>query len=251
MLKKILKGTFTPDESENTISSFDQIGDIIIVRIPDSLLSKKNLIGETLLKEVKIARSVFYQASPVAGDFRIRNLELIAGENKTRTEYKEFGIKFWVDVEKAFFSPRLSNERERIANFVQAGEIVVNMFGGIGMFSIMIAKRKKCTVYSIDINPFAVKLCEENITLNKLEGEVISIQGDASQIIASRLENKSDRTLMLLPEKSINRWSAAPYHCSSSTSAASAWSRAASKSPAMRATLAAWLWSWATSGWSP
>jgi tRNA (guanine37-N1)-methyltransferase len=202
MLKKILKDTFTPDESENTISSFDQIGDIIIVRIPDSLLSKKNLIGETLLNEVKIARSVFYQASPVEGDFRIRNLELIAGENKTRTQYKEFGIKFCVDVEKAFFSPRLSNERERISNLVQAGEIVVNMFGGIGMFSIMIAKRKKCTVYSIDINPFAVKLCEENITLNKLEGEIISIQGDASQIIASRLENKSDRTLMLLPEKS-------------------------------------------------
>jgi len=202
MLKKSLENILTLQESEELISSFDQIGDIIIVRIPDSLLSKKKLIGETLLKEVKIARSVFYQASPVEGDFRTRNLEILAGEDKTETEYKEFGCKFTVDVENAFFSPRLSTEGERIANLVQDGETIVNMFAGVGMFSIMIAKKKKCTVYSIDINPVASNLCEKNIKSNKLAGNIISINGDASQIIQKQLENKSDRTLMLLPERS-------------------------------------------------
>ncbi len=202
MLKKALENILTSQESQELISSFDQIGDIIIVRIPDSLLAKKKLIGETLLNEVKIAKSVFYQASAVEGDFRTRNLEILAGEDKTETEYKEFGCKFTVDVENAFFSPRLSTERERIANLVQDGETIVNMFAGVGMFSIMIAKKKKCTVYSIDINPIAAKLCEKNIIANKLAGNVISINGDASQIIQEQLENKSDRTLMLLPERS-------------------------------------------------
>jgi tRNA (guanine37-N1)-methyltransferase len=202
MLKKALENILTSQESQDLISSFDQIGDIIIVRIPDSLLAKKKLIGETLLNEVKIAKSVFYQASPVEGDFRTRNLENLAGENKTETEYKEFGCKFTVDVENAFFSPRLSTERERIANLVQEGETIVNMFAGVGMFSIMIAKKKKCTVYSIDINPVAAKLCEKNITSNKLAGNVISINGEASQVIQEQLKNKSDRTLMLLPERS-------------------------------------------------
>jgi len=202
MLKRTLENILTPQESQEFISSFDQIGDIIIVRIPDSLLTKKKLIGEALLNEVKIAKSVFYQASAVEGDFRTRNLEILAGENKTETEYKEFGCKFTVDVENAFFSPRLSTERERIANLVQDGETVLNMFAGVGMFSIMIAKKKRCTVYSIDINPVAAKLCEKNITSNKLAGKVISINGDASQIIQEQLENKSDRTLMLLPERS-------------------------------------------------
>lgn len=202
MLKRALENILTSQESQELISSFDQIGDIIIVRIPDSLLAKKKLIGETLLNEVKIAKSVFYQASAVEGDFRTRNLEILAGEDKTETEYKEFGCKFTVDVENAFFSPRLSTERERIANLVQDGEIIVNMFAGVGMFSIMIAKKKKCTVYSIDINPIAAKLCEKNIIANKLAGNVISINGDASQIIQEQLENKSDRTLMLLPERS-------------------------------------------------
>ena len=202
MLKKSLENILTSQESQELISSFDQIGDIIIVKIPNSLLTKKKLIGETLLNEVKIAKSVFYQASAVEGDFRTRNLEILAGEDRTETEYKEFGCKFTVDVENAFFSPRLSTERERIANLVQDGEIVVNMFAGVGMFSIMIAKKKRCTVYSIDINPVATKLCEKNIISNKIAGNIISINGDASQVIQEQLKNKSDRTLMLLPERS-------------------------------------------------
>lgn len=202
MLKRALENVLSEKESDELISAFDQIGEIIIVRIPDSLLSKKKIIGEALLNDVKIVRSVFYQASAVSGDFRTRDLEILAGEDNTETEYKEFGCRFTVDVENAFFSPRLSTERGRIADLVQDGEIVTNMFAGIGMFSVMAAKKKKCTVFSIDINPVASKLCEVNIGLNKLAGDIISINGDAAEIIKEQLINKSDRTLMLLPERS-------------------------------------------------
>jgi tRNA (guanine37-N1)-methyltransferase len=202
MLKKALEDVLTEKESNELISAFDQIGEIIIVRIPDSLLAKKKIIGKALLDEVKIVRSVFYQASAVEGEFRTRSLEILAGEDNTETEYKEFGCRFTVDVENAFFSPRLSTERDRIGNLVQNGEVVNNMFAGIGMFSIIAAKKKKCTVYSLDINPAASKLCETNIGLNKLAGNIISINGDASEIIKEQLMNKSDRTLMLLPERS-------------------------------------------------
>jgi len=202
MLKKALENVLSEKESEDLFSAFDQIGDIIIVRIPDSLLSKKKIIGETLLEQVKTAKSVFYQSSSVEGDFRTRDLEILAGVDKTETEYKEFGCRFIVDVEKAFFSPRLSTERDRIAELVQDGEIVINMFGGVGMFSIVAAKRKKCIVYNIDINPIAAKLCEKNIKLNKLVGKVVSIHGDAAQIIEEQFRDQGDRVLMLLPERS-------------------------------------------------
>lgn len=202
MLKKALKEVLTLQEREELFSAFDQIGNIIIIRIPDSLISKKKIIGETLLKEIKTARSVFYQSSDVKGDYRTRKLELLAGENSTLTMYKEHGCVFFVDVEKTFFSPRLSTERERIANLVKDGETVVNMFAGIGMFSIMIAKKKNATVYSIDINPIAHQLCVKNISKNKLQGKVIPINGDAKNVINNELKDVSDRTLMLLPERS-------------------------------------------------
>ncbi len=202
MLKKALEGILSEKEGLELFSAFDQIGEIIIVRIPDSLLPKKKMIGEALLENVHPAKSVFYQATPVEGDFRTRNLEILAGDDNTETEYKEYGCRFKVDVEKAFFSPRLSTERDRIAQMIQDGETMINMFGGVGMFSIIAAKKKKCTVYNIDLNPYAAKLCEENIKLNKLAGKVISIHGDAAQVVKEQLQDAGDRTLMLLPERS-------------------------------------------------
>jgi len=202
MLKRVLQDVFSEKESEQLISAFDQIGDIIIVRIPDSLVSKKEIIGKTLLEQVSTAKSIFYQSSPVEGDFRTRQLEVIGGEDKTQTEYKENGCRFIVDVEKAFFSPRLSTERERIAGLVKEGEVIINMFGGVGMFSLLAAKETACTVYNIDINPVAAQLCKENVQINKLKGEVISLNGDATQIINEQLAGKADRVLMLLPERS-------------------------------------------------
>ena len=202
MLKEAVAGILSETEIEELYGAFDQIGDIIILRIPDSLVSKKETIGKVLLEKVKTAKSVFYQSSPVSGDFRTRELELLAGEDKTETKYKEHGCRFIVDVEKAFFSPRLSTERDRIANLIQDGETVINMFGGVGMFSIIAAKKKKCTVYNIDINPNATRLCEKNINLNKLVGKVESITGDATKIIEEKLTGVGDRVLMLLPERS-------------------------------------------------
>jgi len=202
MLKRVLQDVLSQEENEELISAFDQIGDIIIVRIPDSLISKKQIIGKTLLEQVSTANSIFYQSSPVEGDFRTRKLEIIAGEDKTQTEYKENGCRFIVDVEKAFFSPRLSTERERIAGLVKDGEVIINMFGGVGMFSLLAAKNTACTVYNIDLNPVASQLCKENIQINKLKGEVISLNGDATKVINEQLVGKADRVLMLLPERS-------------------------------------------------
>jgi tRNA (guanine37-N1)-methyltransferase len=202
MLKQAMASILTAEETDDLFGAFDQIGNIIILRIPDSLLSKKKLIGQVLLEKVKTAKSVFYQSSPVEGDYRIRRLELLAGEDRTETEYKEHGCRFKVDVEKTFFSPRLATERLRIADLIQDGEIIINMFGGIGMFSIVAAKKKKCHVYNIDINPYAAKLCSENILLNKLKGNIDSLEGDAVEIIEKKLYNTGDRILMLLPERS-------------------------------------------------
>ena len=202
MLKKALENILSDEDTKDLVSAFDQIGDIIIVRIPDSLISKKKIIGKTLLEQVKTAKTVFHQSSPVEGDFRTRNLELLEGDEKTETEYRENGCRFIVDVEKAFFSPRLSTERERIANLVNDNDVIINMFGGVGMFSILAARTKSCTVYNIDINPMASKLCEENIKLNKLKGSVISLNGDATEIINEQLQDTADRVLMLLPERS-------------------------------------------------
>lgn len=201
MLKRELAGVLPASELGMLWSAFDQVGGIIIVRIPGSLEHRKRLIGRTLLERAGSARSVFAQSSPVGGEHRTRGLELLAGEDSTLTEHRENGCRLLVDVEKAFFSPRLSTERMRVAGACSDGETVLNMFGGVGAFSLAAARARRCTVYSIDINPEAARLCGLNAARNRLGGRVVSVAGEAASI-ASGMRGSAARTLMVLPERS-------------------------------------------------
>lgn len=202
MLKDALASRLAPPDLNLIFSAFDMVGDIVILKIPEHLMQKKQIIGDTILSNVKTAKSVFIQTSAVKGDFRLRSLEFLAGENKTETEYKEHGCRFKVDIVKAYFSPRLSSERLRVAKMVCDNEVVTNMFGGIGTYSILIAKMNKtCVVYNVDSNPDAVNLCEFNAKLNKVQDRVISIFGDAVHVIETKLSGSSSRVLMPLPER--------------------------------------------------
>ena len=202
MLKQVLGSTLTPEETAQVYSAFDQIGDIVIIKIPDELMPKKKLIADAILANVKTAKTVFAQVSPVRGDYRVRDLELIAGENRTITEYKEHACRFKVDVAKTYFSPRLSTERQRIAGMVGENETIVNMFAGVGTYSVVIAKANKtCRVYSIDSNSAASELDRINAKLNKVQDRVFSICGDAVEVIKDSLAGQADRVLMPLPER--------------------------------------------------
>jgi tRNA (guanine37-N1)-methyltransferase len=202
MLKQVLGSILTPEETAQVYSAFDQIGDIIIVKIPDELMPKKKLIADAILANVKTAKAVFAQVSPVRGNFRMRDLEFIAGENRTVTEYKEHGCQFKVDVAKMYFSPRLSTERQRIAEMVGDNETIVNMFAGVGTYSVVIAKANKtCRVYSIDSNAAASELDKINAKLNKVQDRIISIHSDAAKVIKEQLVGQADRVLMPLPER--------------------------------------------------
>ena len=202
VLKTILKEILPPEDISKLCSAFDIIGSIIILKIPDSLNSKKQIIADTILTNVKSAKSVFAQTSAVQGDYRIRRLEHLAGDNSVITEYKEYGCRFKVDVAKTYFSPRLSTERMRVSKMIKDNEIITNMFAGVGTYSILIAKNNKsCKVYSIDSNPIANELAVINAKLNKVQGQVIPICGDAREVIIRQLKGTSTRVLMPLPEK--------------------------------------------------
>lgn len=202
MLKEVLRSVLSPEETSQVYSAFDQIGSIVIIKIPDALLPRRLVIAQAIIDNIKTAKSVFAQVSAVQGDFRVRDLEFLAGENTTLTEYKEHGCRFKVDVAKTYFSPRLSTERERIADMVQDNETIINMFAGVGTYSIVIAKANKtCRVYSIDSNVVAAELCAINARLNKVQDRVESICGDAAKIIRDKFVGSADRILMPLPER--------------------------------------------------
>jgi len=201
-LRDILSNKLKPRELGLIFKSYDIIGDIAIIKVPEPLRKRKEIIAEAVLQTHKRVKTVLQQTSPISNEFRLRKLEWVVGKKKTETVYREYGCVFKVDIEKCYFSPRLSYERMRIAQRVQPGEVVVNMFAGVGCYSILIAKHAKATkIYSIDLNPDAVRYMLDNVLLNKVQNQVVVIQGDAKNVIQQTLKNMVDRVLMPLPER--------------------------------------------------
>ncbi len=202
-LRKALSENFPPEALPHVYNSYDVVGDIAIIRSAKADMFCRD-IAEIIMKTRKNVRTVLAQISPVSGDFRIRKLEYVAGEDKTNTIHKESCCIFLVDVAECYFSPRLSYERARIAKQVKDGEILVNMFAGVGCFSLLIAKHSGAQkIYSIDVNPMAVHLMQHNIRMNQAWGRIVPILGDAKEVIEKRLNHVADRILMPLPEKAL------------------------------------------------
>jgi tRNA (guanine37-N1)-methyltransferase len=199
-----LQNKLPPHLSASLPQALDLVGDISIVEVPVGLEAYENLIGETILKTHRNIRTVLAKASAVSGIYRLREFRFIAGEHKTQTVYKEFGCQYRIDIAKAYFSPRLSHEHQRVASVVKTGETVVDLFAGVGPFSVLIAKENpKTKVYAVDINPEAFELLRNNIRLNRVENQVSTVLGDARKIAATKLKGLADHVIMNLPETAI------------------------------------------------
>ena len=197
--------------------SYDIIGDIAIVEIDDveslderESILLKNKIARVLTLVNKNVKSVYEKKGKIKGSYRLRELQHIFGEKKTKTTHKENNCIFNLDISQVFFTPRLVFERKRIASSnIQEKEIIVDLFSGVGPFSIQIAKNYDVTIHSFDVNPRAYEQLKENISLNKIKGEIFPHNIDVKKLTTSTnelgvsLKNKVDRVIMNLPEKSI------------------------------------------------
>jgi tRNA (guanine37-N1)-methyltransferase len=204
-LTQALQDKLPADLLASVPQAFDLIGDIVVIDIPPQLKPYQNIIGEAILQTQKNVTTVLSKASDISGIFRVRDYDYIAGEHKTQTIHREFGCQYHVDIAKAYFSPRLSHEHERVAAQVKDGETVADLFAGVGPFSVLIGKRNPTVkVYAVDLNPDAVNLLKLNVRDNKVEGRVLPILGDAREIAQTKLKATGDRVIMNLPETAIN-----------------------------------------------
>jgi len=203
-LMDVLEDKLSPHLLASLPHAIDFVGDIAIVEIPPELEDHKKTIGEAILKTRKHVGTVLVKSGAVGGVYRLREFEVVAGVEKTETIHREHGCVYHVDLAKAYFSPRLSYEHERVASQVKEGETVIDMFAGVGPFSILIAKkRENVRVYAIDVNPDAIDYLKRNVAVNRVEKKVVPILGDARQVVGGSLVGVADRVIMNLPERAI------------------------------------------------
>lgn len=175
--------------------SFEVIGDIAVM---DADQTEAGKVARALMDFRKSIKVVLGATGPVSGEFRIRGFAVLAGENRTHTIHTEYGCRYNLDLAKVYFSPRLATERKRVADMVKRGQCVVDLFTGVGPFSILIGKSVPgSTVVAVDKNPEAVKFLKENVQLNKLDN-VVAVEGDA-RYVAEEFKHSADHVIMNLP----------------------------------------------------
>ena len=153
--------------------SHDQIGDVIIIKIPPALIKHTTEIGNAIIEQHPSARIVCADKG-VKGEFRVRDLTVISGDNSatTRTKVRESGNQFWVDPGAAYNSPRLANERigttncaQNLSKLLGRKISVCDPYAGVGPALVPLAALQDSieTIFASDLNPRAAELLTLNL----------------------------------------------------------------------------------------
>ncbi len=161
-------------------NSFDIIGNIAVISIPPGLDEYKAQIAQAIILKHGNISTVLNKVSMLEGEDRVGRYEILSGTT-TRTEHREYGFRYRLDVNEVFFNPHLSYERFRVASQVMDGEHILVPFCGVGPYVVPVASRGACVV-AVEKNQKACRWLAENVRLNRVDTKVSIICGDASHI---------------------------------------------------------------------
>jgi tRNA (guanine37-N1)-methyltransferase len=174
--------------------TYERLGDVVLLDEDDP--DRAAEIAAAVMESDLPVKTVLDRASKVKGEHRVRDWEVLVGEG-TETVHREYGCEYALDLASVYFSPRLATERHRVAEQVQAGERVFDMFAGVGPYAVPFAKRG-AEVVAVDVNPDAVEYLRENLERNDVADRVTAICGDVREV-ASDYRDWADRIVMNLP----------------------------------------------------
>ncbi|MBD3349941.1 MAG: hypothetical protein GF364_00465 [Candidatus Lokiarchaeota archaeon] len=203
-LRANLKDEIPNDVINLLPAGYQTLSDVLILNLKDEVIPYKEKIGNATLKLVPSISSVWMRTGTISGEFRKpTGLKHLAGERKTEIIHKENNLKYKFDFTKIMFAKGNITERRYLPKLVENKETIVDMFAGIGYFSLGIAKfANPNQIFSIELNPVAYNYLKENIKLNKLSDKIRPIHGDCKEEVPVLAKKgiKAERIIMgILP----------------------------------------------------
>jgi len=198
--KEKLREILSDEELSVLPRGFQVIGRVIIIKLNPLLLEKKILIAQKYMELLPSTKSVYLNMGRIKGKYRTpEKIVFLVGEDDPIVEHKEHGVIYRFDFTKIMFSMGNLNERKFLSTLVKENEVIVDMFAGIGYFSLPIAKHSKPKIiYSIELNLESFKFLTENIKINHLDDVIVPINGDSKNEVIKLSESgvRADRVIM-------------------------------------------------------
>ena len=179
---------WTDDEIKRAPSSWAVIGSVVLVDVGNS--PRPGEMGDALLAMHAHADTVLAREG-IAGEHREPAVEVIAGVGDTRTVHREHGTVYALDLAEVMFSPGTQAERARMGEIVDDGERVLDMFAGIGYFTLPMA-RNGARVTAVERNPVAFEYLVENVLRNEVQTRVETYRADCRNVVSGGLEAADD-----------------------------------------------------------
>ena len=177
-IKKTLRLHIPSELMHHLPDKCEKIGTIVIIKLEKELKRYKQTIGKAYA-EVLGCTTTLNDVGGISGVYRKPAIELIYGSTITETIHVENGIRFKVDPQKIMFSSGNMTERRRMATVADKNDTVVDLFAGIGYFTLPMAvysQPKK--IIACEINPVAFSYLCANIVLNHVSSIVQPLFGD-------------------------------------------------------------------------
>ena len=192
-IREKLSKDIPPNLLDDIPNKWEIIGEVLIVKLPNNLLHHKELIGK-VYADFLGCKTVLNDVGGISGELREPDVEIIYGSNETETIHKENGVRYKLDPQKIMFSSGNMDERIRMATISNKGRTIVDLFAGIGYFTLPIAVHSKPKkIFACEKNKTAYKYLTENIALNNVNSIVEPLFGDNRDTAP---ENVADRVIM-------------------------------------------------------
>ena len=160
---------------------YQRMGRVLVVRLPETLREHFPAIGAAYCAELSVG-AVLRRAGETSGELRVPHLELIAGDN-ARTEVVEFGIRYRLDAQRILFARGNRTERHRAGTVTRPGEVVADLFAGIGYFSLPAAVTGRAgRVWAVEKNPVSFEFLLENVRRNRVGDRFECLRGDNREV---------------------------------------------------------------------
>jgi len=181
-------------------SGMQLISSIAILNLKKELYEYKSAIGNAVMELLPSLTAVWVRTGKISGQFRTpEGLEHVCGLKETELIHHENKILYKFDFTQIMFAQGNVSERKFLPELVKSGENIVDMFAGIGYFSLGIAKyAKPRQIYAIELNPVSYKYLTENIHINKLTKIITPIHGNCAEEVPKLAEQGifADRIIM-------------------------------------------------------